>query len=60
MKGRDEFEKPAINQMHIDKETVIKVNYISGEDAKMAVAAGASAIYVSNHGGRELDGSLPT
>ncbi|GFU40320.1 transposable element Tcb2 transposase [Trichonephila clavipes] len=28
----------------------------STEDAKLAAEAGASAIYVSNHGGRELDG----
>ncbi|GFT69387.1 hydroxyacid oxidase 2, partial [Nephila pilipes] len=30
------------------------------EDAILAVEAGASAIFVSNHGGRELDGCLPT
>jgi L-lactate dehydrogenase (cytochrome) len=28
------------------------------EDAKLAVAAGADAIVVSNHGGRQLDGAL--
>ena len=30
---------------------------MSAEDAKMAVKIGASAIMVSNHGGRQLDGS---
>jgi L-lactate dehydrogenase (cytochrome) len=28
------------------------------EDAKLAVAAGADAIVVSNHGGRQLDGAM--
>jgi L-lactate dehydrogenase (cytochrome) len=28
------------------------------EDAKMAVSAGADAIVVSNHGGRQLDGAI--
>lgn len=31
---------------------------MTGEDAKLAVAAGADAIMVSNHGGRQLDGAL--
>ncbi|GFT03930.1 hydroxyacid oxidase 1 [Nephila pilipes] len=44
----------------ITKLPIIVKGIMTGEDAKMAVAAGASAIYVSNHGGRELDGSLPT
>ena len=30
------------------------------EDARLAVEAGADAIIVSNHGGRQLDGALPT
>lgn len=30
------------------------------EDARMAVDAGADAIIVSNHGGRQLDGAMPT
>jgi len=30
---------------------------IDAEDAKMAVAAGADALIVSNHGGRQLDGA---
>jgi lactate 2-monooxygenase len=30
------------------------------EDARQAAAAGASGIIVSNHGGRQIDGALPT
>lgn len=30
------------------------------EDAKMAIAAGADGIYVTNHGGREIDGAPAT
>jgi 4-hydroxymandelate oxidase len=33
---------------------------LTAEDAHVAVQAGASAIVVSNHGGRQLDGCLPT
>ncbi|MCW3015332.1 MAG: alpha-hydroxy-acid oxidizing enzyme [Solirubrobacterales bacterium] len=33
---------------------------LTAEDARRAVRAGASAIVVSNHGGRQLDGCLPT
>lgn len=32
----------------------------SGEDARRAIEAGAAAIYVSNHGGRQLDGAPGT
>src|SRR5882672_6083738 len=32
----------------------------TGEDARQAVAAGAAAVVVSNHGGRQLDGVAPT
>jgi L-lactate dehydrogenase (cytochrome) len=32
----------------------------TADDARRAVAAGASAIVVSNHGGRQLDGVAPT
>jgi len=30
------------------------------DDARLAVEAGAAAVVVSNHGGRQLDGSIPT
>src|SRR5262249_60940955 len=32
----------------------------TGEDARRAVEEGASAVVVSNHGGRQLDGVAPT
>mgnify|MGYP002039486459 FL=1 len=38
-----------------DKPFAIK-GILSVEDAKMAVEVGASAVMVSNHGGRQLDG----
>ena len=42
---RDEFGGP-----------VVVKGIVTGEDARRAVDAGASAIVVSNHGGRQLDG----
>ena len=33
---------------------------LSGDDARRAIDAGASAVVVSNHGGRQLDSSPPT
>jgi 4-hydroxymandelate oxidase len=33
---------------------------IRGDDARRALEHGASGVIVSNHGGRQLDGSLPT
>ncbi|GFT69389.1 hydroxyacid oxidase 1 [Nephila pilipes] len=39
---------------------IVAKGIMTGEDAKQAIEAGASAIFVSNQGGRELDGSLPT
>ncbi|KAH7442172.1 hypothetical protein KP509_03G074600 [Ceratopteris richardii] len=33
---------------------------LTGEDASLAINAGASGIIVSNHGARQLDGVLPT
>ncbi|HSP19346.1 MAG TPA: alpha-hydroxy acid oxidase, partial [Myxococcaceae bacterium] len=38
---------------------VIKV-ILTGEDGERAVDAGAAAVVVSNHGGRQLDGVFPT
>ena len=37
--------------------TFILKGILDVEDAKMAVQVGADAIIVSNHGGRQLDGS---
>jgi pre-mycofactocin synthase len=39
---------------------VIAKGVLSADDARRAVAAGASAIVVSNHGGHLLPGSVPT
>ena len=39
---------------------VVVKGILRGDDARAAVSAGASAILVSNHGGRQLDGSLST
>ncbi len=33
---------------------------VRADDARAAVDAGASAVWVSNHGGRQLDGCVPT
>ncbi|MFI5916399.1 aminotransferase class I/II-fold pyridoxal phosphate-dependent enzyme [Dactylosporangium sp. NPDC051541] len=33
---------------------------LTGADAERAVATGAAGVIVSNHGGRQLDGALPT
>jgi len=39
---------------------IIAKGILSAEDARRAVDAGAQAIVVSNHGGRQLDGAPPT
>ncbi|WP_354698682.1 4-hydroxymandelate oxidase [Paraconexibacter sp. AEG42_29] len=39
---------------------VLVKGVLTGEDARLAVDAGACAVIVSNHGGRQLDGCLPT
>ena len=33
---------------------------MTGEDARLAVEAGVDGIVVSNHGGRQLDGTVPS
>ena len=42
-----------------DGPIVVK-GILTGEDARLAVDAGAAAVVVSNHGGRQLDGVSPT
>ena len=42
------------------KLPIVVKGVISGEDAALAVQAGAAAIVVSNHGGRQLDACEPT
>lgn len=39
---------------------VVVKGVLTAEDAREAVARGAEAIVVSNHGGRQLDGAVPT
>ncbi len=39
---------------------IVVKGVIAAEDAALAIDAGASAIVVSNHGGRQLDGCEPT
>lgn len=39
---------------------VVVKGVLTGEDAREAAARGAEAVIVSNHGGRQLDGSVPT
>lgn len=39
---------------------VVVKGVLRGDDARACVDAGAAAIYVSNHGGRQLDGAVPT
>jgi isopentenyl diphosphate isomerase/L-lactate dehydrogenase-like FMN-dependent dehydrogenase len=38
--------------------SIVPEGIMTAEDARAAVAAGASAVVVSNHGGRQLDGQL--
>jgi isopentenyl diphosphate isomerase/L-lactate dehydrogenase-like FMN-dependent dehydrogenase len=42
------------------KLPIIVKGILNGEDAEAAVKNGASAIIVSNHGGRAYDGAVPT
>lgn len=47
----------------LKKKTKLEIwlkGILTGEDAEMAVNAGADGIIVSNHGGRQLDGALST
>jgi L-lactate dehydrogenase (cytochrome) len=42
------------------KGPIVVKGVLSGEDARRAIDAGADALVVSNHGGRQLDGVVPT
>ena len=39
---------------------VVVKGVLRGDDARSCAAAGAAGVWVSNHGGRQLDGALPT
>ncbi|CAG7817589.1 unnamed protein product, partial [Allacma fusca] len=44
----------------VTKLPIILKGIMCPEDAKLAIEYGAQAIFVSNHGGRQLDSVLPT
>ena len=44
----------------ITRLPVIVKGVVRGDDAQLAAAHGASAVVVSNHGGRQLDGAIAT
>jgi 4-hydroxymandelate oxidase len=44
----------------ITRLPVVVKGIVTAEDAALAVAHGAAAVVVSNHGGRQLDGAIPT
>lgn len=39
---------------------VVVKGVVRGDDARACLDAGAAAVWVSNHGGRQLDGAVPT
>lgn len=39
---------------------VVVKGVLRGDDARSCAAAGAAGVWVSNHGGRQLDGAVPT
>lgn len=57
---------PSVTWQYLDwlrsgsKLPLVVKGILNGEDAEMAVKAGAQAIIVSNHGGRAYDGAVPT
>ena len=44
----------------VTKLPVVVKGVMTGEDAKLAVENGADGIYVSNHGGRQMDTARAT
>ena len=44
----------------ITKMPVVVKGILTAEDARLALERGVAAIVVSNHGGRQLDGAVPT
>jgi isopentenyl diphosphate isomerase/L-lactate dehydrogenase-like FMN-dependent dehydrogenase len=46
--------------MRIWRGPIVVKGIHTGDDARRALDAGASAVVVSNHGGRQLDGVAPT
>jgi isopentenyl diphosphate isomerase/L-lactate dehydrogenase-like FMN-dependent dehydrogenase len=58
--------EPALNWAYLERlrasisVPIVLKGILHPEDARRAVDAGAAAIVVSNHGGRTLDGAIPT
>ena len=58
--------EPALNWAYLERlqaripAPIVLKGILHPEDARQAVDAGAAAIVVSNHGGRTLDGAIPT
>ena len=58
--------EPALDWAYLDRlrarisAPIVLKGILHPEDARRAVDAGAAAIVVSNHGGRTLDGAIPT
>ncbi|KAI3397475.1 hypothetical protein diail_10687 [Diaporthe ilicicola] len=53
------WEDLALLRKHWDGPIVLK-GILSAEDARMAVRHGVDGIILSNHGGRQLDGAVPS
>ena len=49
-----------MERSHRTSLPVILKGVLTPEDARDAVASGAAAVWVSNHGGRQLDGAPAT
>ena len=64
--GRDRDFQAAMNWDDFDwlrettRKPLILKGLLSGEDARLAVEHGADVVYVSNHGGRQLDHATAT
>lgn len=58
--------EPALTWAYLDRLRaripipIVLKGILHPDDARMAIDAGAAAIVVSNHGGRTLDGAIPT
>jgi 4-hydroxymandelate oxidase len=57
----DDLTPDAIGWLHeVTGLPVVVKGVLRGDDARTVVAAGAAAVYVSNHGGRQLDQAIAT
>lgn len=58
--GRDRIDWAFLRELRaMWKGELILKGVMSPEDAKMGIAAGVDAVYVSNHGGRQLESAPP-